>query len=423
MRPGTRTNEFCDCHHAPRGFFVIHAMFSQRTNWDLEENAYTRALRRHREAGKRIFDLTASNPTTCGFQYDETAILDALGDPASLRYEPEPKGMPAARAAVARYYADKGVEVDSEQLILTTGTSEAYSFLFRLLCEPGDEVLIAHPSYPLFDFLATIQDVKLRPFQIVYDHGWQIDFHSLQKELGARTKAIVVVHPNNPTGHFVGAKEAAELSAICAKHDLALIVDEVFQDYEMKTGATHKPRHGTFASNAGASHAATLTFVLSGLSKIAALPQMKLGWIAASGPAAQAGGAMARLEVIADTYLSLNAPMQHALPALLTQRHAMQKQVMARVERNLAELDEQLARQKSVSRLEVEGGWYAVLRVPAVQSDEELAIRLLEERDVLVHPGHFYDFAHNGYLVISLLTPAVDFAEGTRELLACASGL
>jgi len=327
--------------------------------------------------------------------------------------------MLAARAAVARYYRETGgVEVDPEQLILTTGTSEAYSFLFRLLCEPADEVLIAHPSYPLFDFLATIQDVKLRPFQIIYDHGWQIDFHSLQQELGARTKAIVVVHPNNPTGHFVGVEEAEQLDAICAKHGLALIVDEVFLDYEMKAAATHKKRHGTFASNAAA-----LTFVLSGLSKIAALPQMKLGWIAASGPAAQVGEAMARLEVIADTYLSLNAPMQRALPALLAQRNAMQKQIMARTEANLAELDEQLARQKLVSRLELEGGWYAVLRVPAVQSDEELAIRMLEERGVLVHPGHFYDFADSGYLVISLLTAANEFAEGARELLACASGL
>jgi aspartate/methionine/tyrosine aminotransferase len=423
MRPGTRTNEFCDRDAAPRGFFIIHAMFSKRTNWNLEENAYTRALRRHRDAGKRIFDLTASNPTTCGFQYDEAAILDALRDPASLRYEPEPKGMPAARAAVASYYAGKGVEVDPEQLILTTGTSEAYSFLFRLLCEPGDEVLIAHPSYPLFDFLATIQDVKLRPFQIVYDHGWQIDFHALQKEIGARTKAIVVVHPNNPTGHFVAAKEAAELSAICAEHDLALIVDEVFLDYELKTSATHKQRHGTFASNAGAPSAAALAFVLSGLSKIAALPQMKLGWIAASGPAARVREAIARLEVIADTYLSLNAPLQHALPALLAQRHTMQKQIITRIEANLADLDEQLAPQKLVSRLEVEGGWYAVLRAPAVQSDEELAIRLLQERDVLAHPGHFYDFAHNGYLVISLLTPPEEFREGTTALLACANGL
>jgi alanine-synthesizing transaminase len=394
-------------------------MFSQRTNWNLEENAYTRALQRHREAGKRILDLTASNPTTCGFQYDETAILDALRDPASLRYEPEPKGMLAAREAVARYYVEKGASgVDPENLILTTGTSEAYSFLFRLLCEPGDEVLIAHPSYPLFEFLATIQDVKLRPFQFVYDHGWQIDFHSLREALGARTRAIVVVHPNNPTGHFTGAAEAEELNAICAKHDLALIVDEVFLDYERKAAGARRQRHRTFVSNAAA-----LTFVLSGLSKIAALPQMKLGWIAASGPAAVVRESMARLEVIADTYLSLNTPLQRALAALLGQRDAMQRQIAARVETNLAELDARLARQGAVSRLEIEGGWYAVLRVPAVQSDEELAIRLLEERGVLVHPGHFYDFADQGYLVISLLTPSEEFREGMGELLACAADL
>lgn len=399
-------------------------MFSKRTNWNLEENAYTRVLRRRRDAGKRILDLTASNPTTCGFQYDEAAILEALRDPASLRYEPEPKGMPAARAAVARYYEGKNRSgIDPENLILTTGTSEAYSFLFRLLCEPGDEVLIAHPSYPLFDFLATIQDVKLRPFQIVYDHGWQIDFHSLQKELGARTRAIVVVHPNNPTGHFVGAEEAEQLRAICATHDLALIVDEVFLDYELKATRVQRKRHGTFASSTGASDGAALTFVLSGLSKIAALPQMKLGWIAAGGPAGKVREAMARLEVIADTYLSLNAPLQHALPALLAQRRTMQGQILARVEANLAELDKQLARQKSVSRLEAEGGWYAVLRVPAVQSDEELAIRLLEECGVLVHPGHFYDFANHGHLVISLLTRPEEFTEGMRELLACVENL
>ncbi|MGA9630636.1 MAG: pyridoxal phosphate-dependent aminotransferase [Candidatus Acidiferrales bacterium] len=394
-------------------------MFSQRTNWNLEENAYTHALQRHREAGKRILDLTASNPTTCEFRYDGTAILDALRDPASLRYEPEPKGMLGARAAVARYYGEKGANgVDPENLILTTGTSEAYSFLFRLLCEPGDEVLIAHPSYPLFDFLATIQDVKLRPFQFVYDHGWQIDFHSLRETLGARTRAIVVVHPDNPTGHFPGAAEAAELNAICAKHDLALIVDEVFLDYERKAAGERRRRHGTFVSNAAA-----LTFVLSGLSKIAALPQMKLGWIAASGPAGLVRESMARLEVIADTYLSLNAPLQRALPALLAQRDAMRRQIKARVETNLAELDARLALQKSVSRMEVEGGWYAVLRVPAVQSDEELAIRLLEERGVLVHPGHFYDFADQGYLVISLLAPEEEFREGVGELLTCAGDL
>ncbi|MGA3295588.1 MAG: pyridoxal phosphate-dependent aminotransferase [Candidatus Acidiferrales bacterium] len=387
-------------------------MFAKRTNWKLEENAYTRALRKHREAGKHILDLTASNPTTCGFQYDEAAILSALRSPTALHYNPDPKGLRSARKAVVQYYEEKGAHVDPERLLLTTGTSEAYSFLFRLLCEPGDEVLIADPSYPLFEFLATIQDVTLRPFHLVYDHGWQIDFASLRNAIGARTRAVVLVHPNNPTGHFIAEGEARELNAICAEHELALIVDEVFLDYEMRAPTAQKKKHGSFVSNAG-----TLTFVLSGLSKISALPQMKVGWIAASGPDSAVRDAMARLEVIADTYLSLNAPLQCALPALLAQRHAMQPQLMARIEANLLELDEQLGRQKLASRLEVEGGWYAVLRVPAVQPDEALAIRLLEERSVLVHPGHFYDFRDEGYLVASLLPPADEFAEGARRLL------
>jgi len=389
-------------------------VFSKRTNWKLEENAYTRALRRHAESGLPLLDLTISNPTACGFEYDEAAILAALQNPAAMRYEPEPKGLLSARNAVVDYYRERmlAARLDPERLILTTGTSEAYSFLFRLLCDPGDEVLVAHPSYPLFDFLAAIQDVTVRPFRFVYDHGWQFDFAAMRHAIGPRTRAILVVHPNNPTGHFISCGEAEQLGATCLEHDLALVVDEVFLDYELPAATDHKERHGSFAAN---SH--VLTFVLSGLSKISALPQMKVGWIAASGPEALVWDAMASLEIIADTYLSLNAPVQHALPALLAERRAIQPQIMARVEANLRGLDEQLARQKSISRLEVEGGWYATLRVPAVQSDEELAIRLIEERSVAVHPGHFYEFADDGYLVLSLLTPKQEFAEGVARLI------
>lgn len=391
-------------------------MFSKRTNWSLEQNAYTRALDRHRQSGRRLLDLTASNPTQCGFQYDEAAIFAALRDPAALRYEPEPKGLPTARAAVAEYYRQMrpAVQVDPEKLILTTGTSEAYSFLFRLLCEPGDEVLIAHPSYPLFEFLATIQDVKLRPFSLLYDHGWQIDFHALRNAIGPRSRAILLVHPNNPTGQFIAEHEAAELNALCKQHDLALVIDEVFLDYPWRAATSPKRSHGSFASNLEA-----LTFVLSGLSKISALPQMKIGWIAANGPDAAVRDAIARLEIIADTYLSLSAPMQHALPILLDQRGNLQPQIMARVEETLRQLDEQLARQRLASRLAADGGWYAVLRVPAVRSDEELAIRLLEQHSVSVHPGHFYDFSSEGHLVVSLLTPADDFKAGIAALLEC----
>ncbi len=395
------------------------AMFAKRTNWKLEENPYSRALRQCRESGAAILDLTASNPTTCGFEYDETAILAALHSSAALEYDPQPKGLLNAREAVVRYYVQKDASaaLDPERLILTTGTSEAYSFLFRLLCEPGDEVLVAQPSYPLFEFLADIQDVRLRAFHLFYDHGWQFDFHEIETAVGERTRAILVVHPNNPTGHFVTSGEAARLTALCREHQLALVVDEVFLDYELRPKTAGKNHHGSFVANNDA-----LTLVLSGLSKISALPQMKLGWIALNGPDALVSDAMARLEVIADTYLSLSAPLQHALPGLLAQREVMQPQLVARIEANLRELDAQLARQSLVSRLALEGGWYAVLRVPATQSDEQLAIRLLEATSVLVHPGHFYNFPAEGYLVVSLLARAEEFSEGISKLLACVRG-
>jgi aspartate/methionine/tyrosine aminotransferase len=390
-------------------------MFSKRTNWNLEENAYARALRRLRETGRPLLDLTISNPTACGFEYDEAAILGALQSHAALPYQPEPKGLLSARQSIADYYREKNpvAAIDPERLILTTGTSEAYSFLFRLLCEPGDEVLVAQPSYPLFDFLAAIQDVNLHPFRLVYDHGWQFDFTALRRVIGPRTRGILVIHPNNPTGHFIACDEVTQLREICHQYGLALVVDEVFLDYELPDPRGTKKRHGSFALNASP----TLTFVLSGLSKIAALPQMKVGWIATNGPDALVCAALARLEVIADTYLSMNTPLQHALPDLLAQRRAIQPQITSRIQTNLRQLDRHLAKQKSISRLKIEGGWYAVLRVPAVQSDEDLAIRLLEDKSVLVHPGHFYEFADDGYLVISLIGSAQEFEEGVDKLI------
>lgn len=389
-------------------------MFSRRTDWKLAENAYTRALRARQQSGARILDLTASNPTTCGFHYDEGAILAALRSPASLQYDPDPKGLISARSAVAAYYREMSpsVEVDPEKLILTTGTSEAYSFLFRLLCEPGDEIVVAQPSYPLFEFLATIQDVNLRPFRLLYDHGWQIDFHALEQAITPRAKAILIVHPNNPTGHFIRCDAAEKLESICMRRGLALVVDEVFLDYRIPV-ASATALHGTFAAGARA-----LTFTLSGLSKIAALPQMKIGWIAASGPDGLVRDALARLEVISDTYLSLSAPLQNALCALLAEHRKMQPQLFRRIEANLGQLDAALARQKLVSRLEMEGGWYAVLRIPATQPDEEFAIRLLDQDGVLVQPGHFYEFPGDGHVVVSLLTPTEDFEEGTKKLLS-----
>jgi aspartate/methionine/tyrosine aminotransferase len=383
-------------------------MFAERTNWNLAGNRLSEALARHRAGGKRLLDLTASNPTECGFAYDAEAILAALRNPAALRYEPNPKGLESARLAVKLYYSARGAAIAVEDIVLTTSTSEAYSFVFRLLCNPGDELLIPAPSYPLFGFLADIQDVKLVRYPLVYDHGWQIDFHSLQQAITPRTRGVIAVNPNNPTGHFVKEKELAKLNELCAARGMALIADEVFLDFALSDA-----RRVTFAGNTGA-----LTFAMSGLSKIAGLPQMKMAWVVASGPSELKRQAMERLEVIADTYLSPNAPVQLATPVFLAQRHGLQKQLLARVRRNLAELDRQLAVQEVCSRLEVEGGWYAVVRVPATRSDEELAIDLLTREDVYVHPGHFFDFATEGYLVLSLIAREEEFAEGIRRVLS-----
>jgi len=322
-------------------------MFAKRTNWNLTPNRLSEALAAHRAAGKPLVDLTVSNPTECGFEYDSSAILNALSNPAALSYEPNPKGLESARRAVAGYYADRGDAVAVEDIILTTSTSEAYSYIFRALCDPGEELLIPSPSYPLFDFLAEIQDVQLVRYPLVYDHGWQIDFHALEQAITPRTRGIIVVNPNNPTGHYAKQMEITKLNSICAGRGLAIIADEVFLDFALEGS-----RPASFAANRDAP-----TFALSGLSKICGLPQMKAAWLIASGPQEWKREALARLEVIADTYLSMNAPVQLAIPKFLELRHSFQKQVMSRIRRNLAELERQLAAQKAVSRLKVEGGW------------------------------------------------------------------
>ncbi len=380
-------------------------MFAARTAWRLTPNRFSTALAKARRRGRPLLDLTESNPTRVGLRYP-AGILEALADPRGLEYRPEALGLREAREAVTAYYRDLGPELDPASVVLASGTSEAYSFLFRLLCDPGDEVLVAAPSYPLFEFLADLQDLKLVSYPLLYDHGWQIDLHSLEQRLGPRTRAVLVVHPNNPTGSYVDPAERQRLNELCARQGMALIADEVFLDFALAGSPPF-----TFAANQEA-----LTFTLSGLSKICALPQMKLGWIVVSGPKDPRKQALERLEVIADTYLSVGTPVQLAAPGLLQERGGVQEQLRERVRRNLAELDRQLAAQKSCRRLEVEAGWYAVLRVPAVRPDEELAVTLLEEQDVVVHPGHFYDFTAEGYLVLSLIGAPEGFGEGLRRL-------
>ena len=387
-------------------------MFAHRTGWKRKPNAYSAALNGARARGQTLIDLTVSNPTRCNFDFDSGAILDSLRNPASLDYDPQPQGLLSARKAVAGYYNCHKLEADQEQIspeqiFLTTSTSEAYSYLFRLLCDPGDELLIPGPSYPLFDFLADIQDVQLRRYELFYDHGWHIDIGDIAKSIHERTRAVLVVNPNNPTGSFLHAEELRQLTALCRNRELTLISDEVFLDYEIEAAAEVSV----------ALCGDCLSFALSGLSKISCVPQMKLAWMVVNGPEHLRKEAHARLEIIADTYLSVNAPIQYALPELLKQKQRVQSQLFERIRANLGFLDAQLESCRTVRRLKVEGGWYATLRVPAKKSDEELAIDLIEQAGVVVHPGHFYDFPQDGYLVVSLITPDCEFQTGILALL------
>lgn len=382
--------------------------FSARTSWDLHSTPYAAAMEKLRAGHGLFFDLTVSNPTICGFGYDEAKVLRALSRPECLHYTPDPRGLTAARLAVSEYYSmAASARVGLDRIFLTTSTSEAYSYLFRLHCDPGDEVLVAQPSYPLFEFLADLDDVRLVPYPLFYDHGWHIDLAALQASITPRVRAVIVVHPNNPTGHYTSTQEREALEHICRERGLALIVDEVFLDYAL---APQTP--GSFAAG---DHPA-LTYVLSGLSKIAALPQVKAAWIAAAGPAPLVEDATRRLEVIADTFLSMNAPVQHALPCLLTNRCSVQRQILGRVRNNLATLDRWLRDAPAISRLEVQGGWYAVLRVPAFMNGEALAIELMQRQQVIVHPGYFYGFDGDGWIVLSLLPHEQAFAEGISRI-------
>ena len=363
-----------------------------------------------RAAGAKILDLTESNPTRAGFDYPGEEILAALADRRSLIYEPTPAGLPAAREAMAAYYEARGYAVDSEDILLTSSTSESYAWLFKLLADPGDEILVPRPSYPLFEFLAQMESVKVVHYPLVHHDGWSIDIDALAGAVTARTRAIVVVNPNNPTGSFVKRQELEKLTALSAERGLALIADEVFADYSFGEDSER------VRSLIGVSEA--LAFSLSGLSKIAGLPQLKLGWMVMSGPAAECEHVRERLELIADTYLSVATPVQHALPELLAAGANVQHQIADRVRGNLDQLRAALGQNSSGQILDVEGGWYATLRVPRTCSEEEWCLELLERDGVLVQPGFFYDFESEAFLVLSLLTPTEIFRSGVERIAA-----
>jgi alanine-synthesizing transaminase len=392
-------------------------MFASRTNWRLEANRLTRALEEHRRTGRELLDLTASNPAAGGLEYPEAEILAALTDRRGLEYHPESKGLHEARDAVAEYYRGRSgfseapASIDPECVVLSSGTSEAYSHIFRLLCEAGDEILVPAPSYPLFEFLADLADIRIVPYPLFYDHGWEMDFASLREAVTARSRAVLVVHPNNPTGSFVKTREAAELVELCAVRHMAIVADEVFLDYGGGRVPQSEDQERTFAFCNSA-----LTFTLSGLSKISLLPQMKLAWTVVSGPEDLVRTAVDRLEIIADTYLSPSTPIQLALPKFLALRHGLQAQLQRRIASNLDFLDSVLRESKCLSRLDREGGWYAILRVPVTGTEEELAVALVERASVLVHPGHFFNFVQEGFLVLSLIAADQQFKEGVLRL-------
>jgi len=382
-------------------------VFSSRLQWDSQPNPLSILLAEKRRNGAVILDLTESNPTRAGLDYPGGELLAALADSRALFYDPDPRGLLSAREAVAEYYAQRGVDVPASRILLTASTSEAYSYLFKLLANPGDEILVPRPSYPLFDYLAAMESVCVRQYPLRYDGVWHIDFEALADAITPRTRAIVVVNPNNPTGSYLKRAEWARLQTF----GLPILSDEVFSDFAFAPDPTR------VATLTGTSDA--LTFSMSGLSKIAGLPQMKLGWIVAGGP--DHAAALEGLEWIADTYLSVATPVQWALPRILAASEAVQEQIRRRTRTNLEHLSERSSVAGSPCRcLHVEGGWYAILEVPRIRSEEEWALVLLAESDVLVQPGFFYDFEAEAFLVLSLLTPPAAFAEGLSRILDAA---
>ncbi len=382
-------------------------MFSSRLQWDMQLNPIAKLLARKRAAGTEILDLSESNPTNAQLSYPVHDIVSAFSDPQILRYDPNPAGMRSAREAVCEYY---GGAISPDRVLLTTSTSEAYAFLFKLLTDPGDEVLVPRPSYPLFEFLAGMELVRVAPYPLVYHGTWEIDFDALARQANDRTRAIVLVNPNNPTGSFLHSSELEPLVRFCRDHCLALISDEVFADYGFGADTNR------VTSLRGVSD--VLTFCLSGLSKVAALPQVKLGWILVSGPEPVRTEAKAKLELIADTYLSVGAPVQIAAQTLFRSGTTVRDQIVKRTTRNLAALRESLAADSPALLRNVEGGWYATLQVPKIRTEEEWVLDLIERSNVLVQPGYFYDFQSEAFLILSLLTHPEVFDAGLARLQA-----
>jgi len=394
-----------------RGAFASkqEVTFSSRVPADLGSNRLAHAVHRKRAKGEPLVDLTESNPTRAGFEY-RSDLLAPLAHPRGLVYEPSPFGLLEARRAIAGDYQRRGTTIDPERIALSASTSDAYSLLFKLLADAGDEVLVPRPSYPLFDHLTRLDEVTAIPYDLEYHDGWTIDQSSLERAVTPRTRVLLIVSPNNPTGSFVKAEELDRLQAICAARDVVLIADEVFSDYELQPGA--RASAGRVLDSRDA-----LVFSLGGLSKSAGLPQVKLGWMAIGGPDALVDRAVERLELVCDTYLSVATPVQAAAAELIGHTAAVRSQIQTRIAANYRSLVEQTATVPACRALHAEGGWYGVLQVPSLGSEEDLVVALVERAGVLAHPGYFFDFARESFLVVSLLPPERVFADGVSRVL------
>ncbi len=389
-------------------------MFSARVPSDLAENLVTQAVARRRASGAHLIDLTESNPTRVGLAYPPR-LLEPLSATGGLRYDPQPFGLPAAREAVAADVGARGWPVEPARVVLTASTSEAYSFLFKLLCDAGDAVLVPQPSYPLFEHLTRLDLVETIPYHLEYHGAWSVDVAALGRSITARTRAVLVVSPNNPTGSFISPAEFEAIGGLCVERGLALISDEVFADYPLDPS---RPPPSVLALGAGRTGARPpLFFCLGGLSKSAGLPQLKLGWMVVGGPDDEIGAALARLEMIGDTYLSVSTPVQEAAGLLIAEGRLVRQQIAERTRTNYSQLRERVTRYPACEVLPAAGGWSAVLRVPAYRAEERLVLSLVEQDGVLVHPGYFFDFPHEAFVVVSLLPEPALFAEGVFRVL------
>lgn len=382
---------------------------SSRLPIHLNPNPLSCALAERRTSGGPLHDLTTSNPTLCGFRYPNEALRAALGGPEVLRYTPDARGRQECRAAVAAWH---GQGVTPEDVLLAASTSEAYGWLFKLLCDPGDDILVPSPSYPLFEWLSRLEGIRTRTIPSYYHERWHLDLEALELACHERTRAIIAVNPNNPTGHFLSRSEWSALTDLCARKGLCLIVDEVFADYGLELPSD------ALATALEDPEPPCPVFILSGLSKIAALPQVKLGWILARGTAK---AWLEPLAFIADQYLSVSASVQAALPLIFQAAPDIQAQIRKRLRNNLALIDAALPAHPALARLTVEGGWSAILRRPALNSDSACTLRILEQGDTLIHPGHFFDLPGDGFLVLSLLTPEPTLQKGLEAALPLAA--